>query len=724
MSQPNNVTVTAPSNVSAAPPSNAQVVDKLDSTAQVLKHEKETNPHLDQRGRDLATTAENLIQTSKELIQDKNEDEKFQKFVTHCMSFGEKLKAQKGQHASNVEFQKSMDQLTMLSGSFRNLIKQIVMSAEYRSMFMQLIETIDRIFWGVAHRTNAKKSTDPQALLQGTQHQHQQNPVQPVQAIHPGGLQTIHSTQQAPVQGGAIAQNTFTQQAPTGTHTGAFESQSSHVATQGQDQQLTGHQDQQSTGHQGQQSTGQQASDALQAVQNTGQQMANEISEEEKREVAHQLLTILSKMGKNPEWHEASNNMLSLFDFFREQAQQGKAELGSDLKEEMRQLYHEGTVVVQDMAGLKDLTPLQNKFWALYKTLNEDQESRKYFHELREFVNRVLSHPESVDDQQVIDESSRLSNQGSTLIRSKYSHQLKDITTEFKSILNSLQTNEYSRQYQQHMTAFQETIRASPFETLSQARHLMFPLIRELMNEFPLPRVEGTTENGTYTIDNMVLQGRQLNLDDIIVDMRFGLKDVMVLTLRIKGISAGIKNGNFTYNSTGMMSWNDAGTFDVNIASPEWKIKWMVVERNNQPMRLEISKVDVRLRTFNITIEEAKHKILDRMFLGLFTTTLRKKAEDALESSIRKQAATSGDKFNSMFFPTKKAHENQALPSGSAQSMNSSHHTGSHSGSPTISAPFAVEHHSHVADPSKHSQAQHFDNNKVHVTPAEVQPHY
>jgi len=404
-------------------------------------------------------------------------------------------------------------------------------------------------------------------------------------------------------------------------------------------------------------------------------------------------------MGRNPEYKEASDNLLGLFDFFR--ANQDKAELGGELKEEMRQLYREGMVVVQEFGGLKDLTPMENKFWNLYKQLNEDQETRKYFHELREWANRVMSHPESVDDKQVIDESSRLINQGYTLIRAKYSQPLREITDELKSVLNSLQTNEYSRQYQQHMSAFQETIRTSPFETLSQARHLMFPLLRALVDEFPLPRVEGTMENGsTYTVDNMVIRGKQLNLDDIIVDMRFGLQDVMMLTVRIKGISAGIKNGNFTYHNKGLMSWSDEGTFDADIAAPEWKIKWAVVERQNQPMRLEISKVDLKLKTFNITIQEAKHKTLDRMFLGMFQTTLRKKAEESLESAMRKQAATSGEKFNGMFFPTKKATENPALPASSVQPM----HTGV------------------LAD--SHKQ-QGFENTKVQIkAPSEVPPQH
>jgi len=147
----------------------------------------------------------------------------------------------------------------------------------------------------------------------------------------------------------------------------------------------------------------------------------------------------------------------------------------------------------------------------------------------------------------------------------------------------------------------------------------------------------------------MILQGKEINLDDISVNFKFGLNDLITLIFKIRNVSGSIRNINFEYKSSGMFSWEDQGVISCDINSPYSKIKWIVRETPNQPLRFELASTHAEISKFKINIEQAKHKILDKMATSMFSGAIRRRVQTEAENSLEKQGNQITNRVNEQF---------------------------------------------------------------------------
>jgi len=234
-------------------------------------------------------------------------------------------------------------------------------------------------------------------------------------------------------------------------------------------------------------------------------------------------------------------------------------------------------------------------------------------------------------------------------MKGKYGELLHEINTELKDLLKRLQQDKYAQVLTAEMTELRDVFSDSIFETLAQVRHLALPVIKELLRELHLPKIENQTDTSHYIIDNMILQGKEINLDDVSVNIKFGLKDLMKLEFEIKNIQGKIQGVNFTYDNFGALKWHDEGTFNCFLSVPKWKLKWIVKESKNQPPQFFLGKIDGNINQFSLDIEQAKHKFVDQMIVAWFSGNIKKRTELEIEKAMREHAQIITEKFNQMF---------------------------------------------------------------------------
>jgi len=310
--------------------------------------------------------------------------------------------------------------------------------------------------------------------------------------------------------------------------------------------------------------------------------------------------------------------------------------------------------VISSFVG-RDFKEIQNKSLEFYGQLNQNEKIRQYFHDLKKWSDKLMDHPESVDEKEVIDTCKDLLDRGKNdLINEEQKKEMRKIFEEFKEILNSLQNNKYSKSFKEGFQEVQKAFSGSILQALSQTRILAVPILKGLLNEIPLPRIVGRNSDTSYTIDNLYLRGREITLDDINFKFKFGIKEVMQLVIKIRNIEAVIRSAHFTYFSIGIFNdYEDEGTFTCNLGAKKWKLKWIIQQDKNRPPMLRLADVDGGVDKLDIEIEEAKHKIIDRVALALFSGDLKRRTSDAAENSLRNYAQLITQKFNEFFLQKK-----------------------------------------------------------------------
>jgi hypothetical protein len=354
----------------------------------------------------------------------------------------------------------------------------------------------------------------------------------------------------------------------------------------------------------------------------------------------------LKKIGSSAEYRACSEDFWVLFDFFCQKEEKFEA----SFRKELTDLYYEAREILSGFIGEKDLKPLENDFWKLYNSLYEDQETRSYFYQLRNWANDMMNHPEKVADEEQERKASEFIDRGIELMKGKYGELLHTINGEFKDVVQRIQNDKYAKALGYEMSQFRQAISgASPFGMFSQIRHLVMPVMKQLISELPLPTIEGQTETSRYLFENMTLKGKELNLDDVCVSIKFGLKDLMKFRMVLKNIHATVQGVHFKYDNFGTIEWHDEGTFNCSLTIPQWTIKWIVEERREQPPQFSLKRADGQLSEFSIDIEEAKHQFIDKVGVTLFSGIIRKRIEAELERTFQEKAQFLTDKLNGMW---------------------------------------------------------------------------
>jgi hypothetical protein len=576
-------------------PTNAQILEYLEVVRRVLHEQRQENQYLDEKGRLLALALERFIYTTENVIQEKNPDQAIQHFAGRVVSFAERVK--KEAQFKEGQLKESLNRLSNVANNLKRLFIHLFTSNELRSMMID--------------------GTDMFSALED------------------------------------IAKETKS------------------LKEEGKEKKIE----------------------------------PSDISDESKNKLVSKATSILSKIGSKQEFKETRQDFLSLFDFwsaeksrsqptlkyqqpemeiFSSQNQQpttttsesqsltgsssdlttfqekqiptinfqevrGENQMYQALTDEFKRLHDDAISILQRFSQRSNFSSLENEFWALYKDIKADAESTKFFTDLRRFGDAIVNKPEISNRQDVLDEGKRLLDQAIIVYR-KYGDRATSLISEVKLALKSLQEERYLSEYKEEIKNVKDAVSGSIIDTLAQFRHLAFPVIKEMMQEIKLPRIENRDNLGFVAIDNLVLRSREVVMDDVYLQFKSGMKDLLKAELKIKNIDALFKNVNFSYQRTSKFpTISDQGVFNCHVKSPHWKLKWVVREDKGKAPFFELIEVKGEIKKLRIEIISSKHKWLETIALPLVNSVLRKRAQAAVEDSLRQNGEFISNKLNDFF---------------------------------------------------------------------------
>lgn len=375
-----------------------------------------------------------------------------------------------------------------------------------------------------------------------------------------------------------------------------------------------------------------------------------ELSEAYKKELAEKIHSILIKVGEKPLFKDTRAQVLEIFDYLSDSVKDG---VSRDIQNDFRDLYYQALNLIQRFAPTNKVFLTDKKFWALKNTLAKDENAKKFFTDFRAWADGIINNPQKAKDEGITNGGVELINR-SLEIREKYGDRLKSILEEFKSLLKSMQDQKYITEYREGIKQVGNAFNGSGsiLDVVSQLRMLVIPVFKEIMKEIPLQRMEENDPSNSWSVENMVLMGRELNLDDVSFQLKFGMKNFMKAIVKIKNVEATVRNVNFKFDRTSIPAWTDEGILDCTIAAPFWKLKWSVCEETGRAPYFELIEVNGSIRKLDVTLIEARHTLLDRILLPALIPVFRRRAQQGIEQILRKNAENLTKRFN-QFFSTK-----------------------------------------------------------------------
>jgi regulator of replication initiation timing len=368
-----------------------------------------------------------------------------------------------------------------------------------------------------------------------------------------------------------------------------------------------------------------------------------QLSEEKKTELVERVRHALMKIGEKAETREMRSDLLAIYDYWSAK----KSEFKTDLEKEFKKLYDEGFNILNRFTG-RDLQTLEDHVRALYQDINNDPEAKSFFEDFRKWCDNVVNHPETARAEATTQDGKKLMDR-SIAIKNKYGKRFRELLDEIKLFAKSFQDDPYLNEYQRELKYMKRAFSGSFLDTMAQLRLLCLPLLQSMTAEIQMPRIEQRDPSGTWTVDSLVLRGREITLDDVNLSFKFGLKNLLKAVVEIKNIDVILRDVHFTYDRTSIPSFFDEGKFNCRIQTPKWKLKWIVREETGRAPCFELAEVQGGIRKVAINITQANHKFLDNLLMPMMQGTLRRRAQNAVENAMRTQGELVTQKFNQFF---------------------------------------------------------------------------
>jgi len=180
---------------------------------------------------------------------------------------------------------------------------------------------------------------------------------------------------------------------------------------------------------------------------------------------------------------------------------------------------------------------------------------------------------------------------------------------------------------------------------IRQFRILMASLLLEELKFIPVPKLEGSTDEYSFRLEQLHLYVHDLLPEHISVEWRLradlNLKNVegrarSLLSIRVTNMKAHIRNAAFWFRKkTGLVKMEDHGIADVSIRGAGASMQIDLWADTSRPKgALELHRVALDLSSLSIHLVESEHKVLLTLVKPFWESSVRRSIEREVEYRI------------------------------------------------------------------------------------------
>ncbi|KAK9721355.1 hypothetical protein K7432_003498 [Basidiobolus ranarum] len=607
------------------------VIEKIQEENSLHQAAEEMSP----TGRRVMADTENLLDSTKKLLSEKNADDQLQNVIYHSKK--------SGIGASSV------DEISHANNQLTGTVE------EARTLLSEGADKITRVGWLIVTSPQLRRLMNDitsifQEFVADNVPQHPEsnkNVVTSVGSEYTGSFK-IPQEQEVPVgEVGKRMQETL-RQSETPLYESVKETARPYVE-QAED---------------GNMPIKEAAEETLQEMKQGIQQRLQNVhlSSAQKDHLINRIKEVLRELQKNPEFQEVIDELINIVSTLKShgmaiQSQvvetvQSKKEEGED---DLKIARSNAKELIEKFAENKSLDPLSNTIKELTEELSKDEELSSFTGDVREFLQRSVREYEFIDQPGYMEEARSLYDRGQNILDRKYRDYFQNISNEAADFIQALQHDRTTQAFTRDLENLTRDIfldeSGQPTIKYDLVRDFvkLVPTIAKKLEYCPLPRVENSDEQFNIILDNIVLKCSNITPDyisvktDTVLDTKADSDQNIHNNVYIKfeNIQVEAKNMAFYYKKKTFPKMSDVGYVDL--VMPDDGIS-MDMKLNTTPApdpvtsqshAYQVQDVSTSVKDLKLKIHNSKHDILYKLLSPIINSKVKKVVQEHVSFKIR-----------------------------------------------------------------------------------------
>jgi len=610
-------------------PSNVTIDQAIMTTKQSLER---VQPSLDPQGRKLAQDAEMVLDSAQRLLHNKNQDEKLQRFVKEASLAGKTTALQGSmvnQHLQSDPYDTTGLTRNTLENS-RDLVLYLIKSSEFRQFWLELAQLLQSIMRDAnnIHGQQLRNAISSD-VQQGVN----------VAAANAQNTNTINNSD---------GYNTDPTLMSSGYNTVYNNNNSFHPVTKN-------------------------------VVSNIAQDLKNGYlgDDQLKQSIQARAEQLLFTLSSHPQYNQAIQNLFLIIDQWNERITQLKA--NPNIQFQNNHAYNmmiEGLNLLSEFIPRQELENFGNLFWSLYHDLQNDQSAKQFFLELRSYITRSIQNPHELTNEYRQREAQMFINRFRDLYNleeMRHKGRLQSLVSSLTTMLNYIKydpdTQSLSNSVGQFARDFvlDEQGRPDIFVTqnsLSEFKRMIVPLLKNSLENVPLPLVEGSSGKYDYRLENLTLNGRDLLPDNfrlkVVNNLHLGATNSTMSKIKMTAdnMRFSFPDMRFFFRRNKMPRMENTGIADVAIVGRglNLKVVWRAFMSENKPVTFELAHVKCFIDRLDINVKQSNHKLLNKVALKIFGNTIKNRISQTIVEKIRDTLLPINNQLNDYFRKEREGH--------------------------------------------------------------------
>lgn len=404
------------------------------------------------------------------------------------------------------------------------------------------------------------------------------------------------------------------------------------------------------------------------------------ISEDRKRELFYRFKFFLKRLSATPEYRKAMNGLFQILDqvYYYTQKYSTEAkeqtlsaeQTQSQLKQQIPHLlsmWNDGVTFLSGFTGREVLDKTMRDFQFAFKTLTNDQRIPTYFSHFRSFIYEMMNNPNLIDKEDFNTRLNDLWEEGRQWTYDpQYNHAYNLLWGDASTIGQRIKSDPLqSRLAKDANTLAQDLILDESGQPslqimttgLNRFRSLVAPILVKNLENLPIPPFSGSDETYDWTIEGMILNGREIIPDNFDVKVwgaanlslaSTAAKALTFVTVWVRDIGVEMKDLKFHFIRKSFPKVDEKGVANVNIQGKGSAIKlvWRIEGQQNQPWLFSLYDVQCHLANLDVTVKESTHTWLMKMITSLWSGTIKRQIEYRIEETMRQNLLPLNERLN------------------------------------------------------------------------------
>ncbi|KAF9347771.1 hypothetical protein BGX26_000762 [Mortierella sp. AD094] len=630
---------------------------------------------LSKDGQALYKDFQQLIQNTREIIAEKNQEELFQNFIHHCTLATDTVpdavdpRAPIGIGQKVVSSNKAQKEARQILQNMKSVAKLVTTNSEFRSILDEMFQLAMEVL-----RDSADK------VAQGAQKMSEKASQKATQISN-----TAASTADALSQDGEINQEI------------------QRAGDRAQDLALNAKEDPHDTAHETRQEL-RQGTDSLKdyAKQQTAEmrQQFNlrdkdtkarfqaktsemhgnaieyaiqKMPKERRQAIIERLKLIVGQIQSDPQYQTTVDSVIDLIGTWRQRAQgpagSASTETGKIARDpNVEAATIEFKTILERWAQGYSLDPMIELVKNMWESARQDPQLSQYFDSVSFFISRAVREPYYVTSDAIDRDTELLLDQGQTLLKVKYRLDTDALMSEAHNFLEKLSTDPMVRQVADNFQKVAKNMFYNKKGKLTFKPHLFddfrYVLLPSLFDAFqfiPIPRIEYSDLKVDLMFDNMILTSKDLIPRLFEIQMNNSIRMVPrgkpnkssdtnkhEFIMFIQGVEANVRHVDYYVKTKEGFRFKDRGIADVLINRRGFDIrvegqKTQHDEDDYTPSLITFDKVQVKIHALTVKMRKSQHPVMNAFVQPFIKTAVKNAIAHAIEAEL-KEALISGDR--------------------------------------------------------------------------------